>query len=71
MKGAPLPPIEPLDDARRALAEAGRLAVEIRDDQVIVAAPDSVGVLYRTTGVLALHSLDVRSASISAVSTGA
>jgi [protein-PII] uridylyltransferase len=64
MKGAPLPPIEQLDDARRALADAGRLAVEIREDQVIVAAPDAVGVLYRTAGVLALHSLDVRSAAI-------
>ena len=33
----------------------------IGDDEVIVAAPDAVGVLYRTAGVLALHSLDVRS----------
>ena len=64
MKGAPLPEIEPLDDTRRALAEAGKLAVQMREDEVIVAAPDGVGVLYRTTGVLALHSLDVRSASI-------
>ena len=31
---------------------------------MIVAAPDGVGVLYRTAGVLALHLLDVRSASI-------
>ena len=40
------------------------MAVRIHGDEVIVAAPDSVGVLYRTAGVLALHSLDVRSASI-------
>ncbi|MDP9117155.1 MAG: [protein-PII] uridylyltransferase, partial [Actinomycetota bacterium] len=33
-------------------------------DEVIVAAPDTMGVLYRTAGVLALHSLNVRSASI-------
>jgi [protein-PII] uridylyltransferase len=32
--------------------------------RVVVAAPDSLGVLYRTAGVLALHSLDVRSADI-------
>ncbi len=29
-----------------------------------MAAPDGVGVLYRTAGVLALHLLDVRQASI-------
>jgi [protein-PII] uridylyltransferase len=64
LKGAEPSSIPPLDDERRALAEAGQLAVLIRGDEVIVAAPDSVGVLYRTAGVLALHSLDVRSASI-------
>jgi [protein-PII] uridylyltransferase len=64
LKGAPPPPLAPLDDECRALAEAGQLAVRIHGDEVIVAAPDSVGVLYRTAGVLALHSLDVRSASI-------
>jgi [protein-PII] uridylyltransferase len=59
------PPAQPLlGDAGRALAEAGQLAVQIRGEEVIVAAPDTVGVLYRTAGVLALHSLDVRSASI-------
>ncbi|MDP9093844.1 MAG: [protein-PII] uridylyltransferase, partial [Actinomycetota bacterium] len=64
LQGAPLPSIAALDDHLTALAEAGELAVEIDDHDVIVAAPDSVGVLYRTAGVLALHSLDVRSASI-------
>ena len=60
----PLPPVPPLDDERRALAEAGALAVRLHDTEVVVAAPDRVGVLYRTAGVLALHSLDVREASI-------
>jgi [protein-PII] uridylyltransferase len=64
LKGTEPPTMVPLDSRRRGLAEAGQLAVEIDGDQVIVAAPDSVGVLYRTAGVLALHSLDVRSASI-------
>ncbi|MGI8760506.1 MAG: [protein-PII] uridylyltransferase [Jatrophihabitantaceae bacterium] len=64
LEGDRLPPLAPLDAARRALAEAGRLAVEICGSDVVVAAPDSLGVLYRTAGVLALHSLDVRSASI-------
>jgi [protein-PII] uridylyltransferase len=64
LKGAEPTSMPPLDEQRQALAEAGQLAVLIRGDEVIVAAPDSVGVLYRTAGVLALHSLDVRSASI-------
>jgi len=52
---------------RNALEHApggGQLAVEIRGDEVIVAVPDKVGVLYHTAGVLALHGLDIRSASI-------
>jgi [protein-PII] uridylyltransferase len=53
-----------LDDERRTLAETGELAVRISGTEVLVAAPDAVGVLYRTAGVLALHSLDVREASI-------
>ena len=62
--GAPLPEAPPLDDRGRRLAEAGVLAVEMVGDEVLVAAPDAPGVLSRAAGVLALHSLDVRSASI-------
>jgi [protein-PII] uridylyltransferase len=63
---APIPPGGAgLDERRRRLAEAGALAVELDGDKVIVAAPDSTGLLSRTAGVLALHSLDVRAASIS------
>ena len=64
LRGAPPPAIPPLDEERLALAAAGELAVVIHGNEVVVAAPDGVGVLYRTAGVLALHSLDVRSASI-------
>ena len=64
LHGAEPAAFAPLDEERRALAEAGRLDVVVRGAEVVVAAPDSVGVLYRTAGVLALHSLDVRSASI-------
>ncbi|MGN6607195.1 MAG: [protein-PII] uridylyltransferase [Jatrophihabitans sp.] len=64
----PPPPVPPLDDERRALAEQRELAIRLAEhdavSEVLVAAPDSVGVLYRTAGVLALHSLDVREASI-------
>jgi [protein-PII] uridylyltransferase len=58
------PSVAPLDDERRALAEAGELAVLVRSGEVIIAAPDAPGTLYRSAGVLALHSLDVREASI-------
>lgn len=56
--------LPPLDDHRRSLADAGVLSVEIDDDAVVVAAPDALGVLSKAAGVLALHSLDVRSATI-------
>lgn len=64
LEGAQPPSIPALDDELRALAEAGRSAVLIRGDEIVVAAPDAIGVLYRTAGVLALQLLDVRSASI-------
>jgi [protein-PII] uridylyltransferase len=63
--GAALPPApSPLDGPRPDLADAGALVVEIENDEVVVAAPDSLGVLSKAAGVLALHSLDVRSATI-------
>ena len=64
LQGAPPPEPAPLDPQLEELAEAGRLAVVLRDNEVLVAVPDGVGVLYRTAGVLALHSMDVRAASI-------
>jgi [protein-PII] uridylyltransferase len=65
LEGAKPPSPGALDPRLRQLAEAGTLAVEVEPDRVIVAAPDSIGVLSRAAGVLALHSLDVRSATIS------
>jgi [protein-PII] uridylyltransferase len=64
MVDGPHPSVPPLDDERRTLAEAGELAVLVRPGEVIIAAPDAAGTLYRSAGVLALHSLDVREASI-------
>ena len=64
LTGGRLPKAPALDDRRRAMAEAGTLAVELDEDEVFVAAPDGHGVLSRTAGVLALHSLDVRAARI-------
>ena len=54
----------PLGASRRRMAAGGKLAVERVDDQLLVAAPDSPGLLSVTSGVLALHSLDVQSASV-------
>lgn len=66
--GRKLPEITPLDDERRDLAEAGELAVRITGDGshpvVLVAVPDGPGALYRSAGVLALHSLDIREAAV-------
>jgi [protein-PII] uridylyltransferase len=56
--------VAPLDDERRALGERGELAVVVRPNEVVIAAPDRTGTLYRSVGVLALHSLDIREASI-------
>jgi [protein-PII] uridylyltransferase len=65
--GQPVAPPAPLDTDRLALAEAGELAVRVDGAEVVVAAPDAPGLLSRASGVLALHGLDVRSASIATV----
>ncbi|MCW2527715.1 MAG: (Protein-PII) uridylyltransferase [Pseudonocardiales bacterium] len=57
--------VDVLDDARQALLQRSGLTVEVETDRVLVAAPDAPGLLSKAAGVLALHSLDVRSASIS------
>ena len=62
--GSRPPAAMPLDDERRELAEAGELAVRVDGEQVLVAIPDIVGGLYRVAGVLAMHNLDIREASI-------
>jgi [protein-PII] uridylyltransferase len=64
MGGVRHPGVAPLDDERRELAERGELAVVVRPHEVVIAAPDRTGTLYRSVGVLALHSLDIREASI-------
>ena len=53
-----------LDAERHELAERGELAVVVRPNEVVIAAPDRMGTLYRSVGVLALHALDIREASI-------
>ena len=64
LAGEPVEEDDGLDDTRLQLAHAGQLSVEIDVDQVVVAARDAPGLLSKASGVLALHSLDVRAASI-------
>ena len=66
LAGGPPPPPAPLADWQEALVEAGTYALQARDDEVTVVAPDRPGLLSAVTGVLSLHRLDVRSASVGA-----
>lgn len=71
-RGLPVEPPPAVSRRWRSIAETTDLAVlfddhRIGDDRgadVTVIAPDQPGVLCRTSGVLALHSLQVRSATI-------
>lgn len=65
--GSPPPEPKLLSAEQRALAEAGEFAVLVTGSEVTVVAPDRPGLLSRTAGVLALHRLDVRSASATSV----
>ena len=67
LEGAPPPAPSRLRPDQQALAEAGEFAVLVQDSEVTVVAPDRPGLLSRTAGVLALHRLDVRSASATSV----
>ncbi len=64
LAGATPPERPPLSAEQRALAAGGQLAVRADAGTVTVAAPDMPGLLSRIAGVLALHQLDVRSATI-------
>jgi [protein-PII] uridylyltransferase len=67
LAGAPAPAPAPLADWQAALVERGAYALEAVEDEVTVVAPDRPGLLSAATGALALHRLDVRSASVFAV----
>jgi [protein-PII] uridylyltransferase len=68
MHDRPHPGAPPIDDERRRLAERRELVVIVRPSgavgEIVVATPDRPGTLHRTAAVLALHSVDVREASI-------
>ncbi len=64
LAGAPLPTEPPLTPRQRDLVAAGGFALDADDDGVTVVAPDRPGLLSLSAGVLSLHQLDVRAASV-------
>ncbi|MDQ1750288.1 MAG: [protein-PII] uridylyltransferase [Pseudonocardiales bacterium] len=62
--GEELPRSEPLPAALEALAGSKVTRVLIDGSDIIVVAPDARGLLSRTSGLLALHSLDVQAADV-------
>jgi [protein-PII] uridylyltransferase len=64
LAGEPAPGPAPLTVAQERLVALGGPLLEACDDEVTVVAPDAPGLLSLTAGVLALHRLDVRSASV-------
>ena len=63
LSGAAEPAPEPLSPEQEALVAKGAVALQADGDTVTVVAPDRPGLLSTAAGVLALHRLDVRSAS--------
>lgn len=64
LAGAAPPGPAPLAERQERLVARGGPLLEAHDDEVTVVAPDEPGLLSLVTGVLALHRLDVRSASV-------
>ncbi len=64
LAGAPLPGPAPLAATQEELVAAGGPLLAASGEEVTVVAPDRPGLLSLATGVLALHRLDVRSASV-------
>jgi len=64
LAGTPPPGPAPLADWQEALVAGRVFALQAQDDEVTVVTPDRPGLLGLFTGVLALHRLDVRSASL-------
>ena len=65
LAGAPPPGPAPLAEHQERLVALGGPLLEAHGDEVTVVAPDAPGLLSLATGVVALHRLDVRSASVS------
>ncbi len=63
LDGSPPPEPAALADWQEALVGTGGVALASHGDEVTIVAPDRPGLLSLCAGVLALHRLDVRSAS--------
>jgi [protein-PII] uridylyltransferase len=70
LAGEPQPETPSLDPQQLALAERGELGVQIDGGRVTIAAPDRAGLLWRWAAVLALHRLEIRSATAESVPVG-
>jgi len=66
--GGSLPAPQPPSEAVLALARRGGTEVLVEGSDVLVVAPDQVGLLSSASGLLALHSLDVQAADVRTVS---
>lgn len=62
---------EPLQPDQVSLAQCGELAVALSGSLVTIVAPDRPGLLWRWAGVLALHRLEIRSATAATVASHA
>jgi [protein-PII] uridylyltransferase len=60
--GREAPPVPP---ETASLVERDGVALEVEGERLTVVAPDRRGLLWRVAGVLALHRLDVRAATVS------
>lgn len=67
LAGEPAPRPRTLDERQTTLAERGALAVDVVGDTVTVVAPDRPGLLWRWSGVLALHRLQIRAATATSI----
>jgi [protein-PII] uridylyltransferase len=64
LSGQPSPPPATLSAEQEELVARGQLALHLDGELVTVIAPDREGLLAISAGVLALHRLDVRAASV-------
>jgi [protein-PII] uridylyltransferase len=64
LTGQPEPEPTTLSAEQQELVNRGELALHVEGEQVTVVAPDREGLLSVSAGVLALHRLDVRAASV-------
>ncbi|MEU5878109.1 [protein-PII] uridylyltransferase [Spirillospora sp. NPDC047279] len=72
LSGGTPPPAPALAPEQLALARRDGVAVRVADSRITIAAPDRPGLLWRASGVLALHRLAVRTArTVNATATPA